>query len=140
MRNLYGRRELSRFGGFTVSWSGTTLGTTNGMRRYLKAMSEEVSRHAGSRGSHDQGIHNYLLRSRHLSPSVVRANEGGRVITLGMQRRFVSTIEARSLTLTIASQRSYINMIGINGFRTNYSTAWRFGEKVIGLLDWEPLI
>ena len=86
MSNLYGRDVLRQIAKFTISCSGTTLGTAAGMRRYLHLMTDEVIRHRRPLGSHDQGIHNYLLRSGYLEPVVMRDNEAGRVITLGMQK------------------------------------------------------
>lgn len=61
IQNLYGNDMLSCLYDKPVSCSGTTMGTGRGMRRYLAAMHHEISTQTRPLGSHDQGIHNYLL-------------------------------------------------------------------------------
>ena len=87
IRQLYGRRTLSKLAGFTASCSGVTLGTRAGMCRYLRIMVSELARHRRPLGSHDQGAHNYLLRTNRFAPVQIKSNELSRVITLGLQRR-----------------------------------------------------
>ena len=96
IRQLYGRRRLAKLAAVTVSCSGVTLGTRSGMRRYLRLMCHELAGPRRPMGSHDQGVHNHLLRSGRLDPVRICPNERGRVITVGLQRQVV-TNEARQI-------------------------------------------
>jgi hypothetical protein len=85
MKNLYGAPALERYGNDVVSCSGTTLGTAKGIARYLRAMISEIRKQKIPLGSHDQGIHNFLLRCGKLDPVKVYVNEEGPIITVGKQ-------------------------------------------------------
>lgn len=97
IRNLYGTKTLMQFHDKPVSCSGTTMGTAKGMRRYLAAMGREIAAQTRPLGSHDQGIHNYLLWSRRLDPVTVHANGYGPVLTLGLEKRVVKDKAGRLL-------------------------------------------
>ncbi len=84
--NLYGRHVLQQLATHVVSCSGTVLGTRKGMIRYLRHMVREIARHRRPLGSHDQAIHNWLLRIGALDPLHLHRNEFGPVITMGQQR------------------------------------------------------
>lgn len=86
IRGLYGRRVLNELANQTVSCSGTVLGTRDGMLRYLDRMANEIARQTRPLGSHDQAIHNHLLRRGALDPVVIHQNEVGPVLTMGQQR------------------------------------------------------
>jgi hypothetical protein len=81
--NLYGPQVLDLIGDHVVSCSGTTLGTRAGILRYLTSMATQINSKPMPLGSHDQGIHNYLLRTGGLDPVDVVDNEAGEVLTMG---------------------------------------------------------
>ena len=85
IRDLYGNKGLQQVGSHTVSCSGTVMGTRQGMARYLQLMSQEVFRQTQPLGSHDQGIHNFLLRTSRLDPVSIQANLHAPVLTLGKE-------------------------------------------------------
>lgn len=58
------------------------------MSRYLAKMSAEVAKHSRPLGSHDQGIHNYLLRNGLLAPVTVYANGQGPVLTMSIGYKY----------------------------------------------------
>ena len=84
IRELYGPDALTEFRGLTISCSGTTMGTRAGIRRYLTQMIGQVTAHAWPLGSHDQGIHNYLLRQGRLDPVTIYENGFGPVLTMSL--------------------------------------------------------
>ncbi len=88
IRSLYGGDELERLRDKPVSCSGTVVGDGAAIRAYLQAMTAEIAGRRRPLGSHDQGIHNYLLHRGRLSPATVIANGTGRVLTLGKMRSY----------------------------------------------------
>ena len=60
-------------------------------------MVEEAARHSRPMGSHDQGIHNYLLRTGRLDPVYVQENGCGAVLTMGLQKQIDVDSEGRIL-------------------------------------------
>lgn len=83
IRHLYGRAGLARLAGERASCSGTVVGTGAGVLAYLAGMEEEIVRRRRPLGSHDQGIHNALLRSGLFPDATIVPNGRGRVLTLG---------------------------------------------------------
>ena len=84
IRNLYGPSVLRELEHHTPTCSGTTMGTGTGMRRYLSAMVGELPRHNRPLGSHDQGIHNFLVRNGRLDPARIYGNGDGPVLTMSL--------------------------------------------------------
>ena len=82
--DLYGPDAVRALKGFVISCSGTTMGTRSGIRRYLTQMIGQVTRHDWPLGSHDQGIHNYLLRQGRLDPVTIYENGAGPVLTMSI--------------------------------------------------------
>lgn len=95
IENLYGQIVLRKIGSSTISCSGTTLGTQAGMRRYLAEMDAEVMKHGRPLGSHDQGIHNYLLRTGLLDPVTIYTNGQGPVLTMSIGYGYQQNSEGR---------------------------------------------
>lgn len=93
IRDLYGRGELDAFGSQVVSCSGTVAGRRDAILSYLGAMVEEIMRHRGPLGSHDQGVHNHLLRRGLLPSTRIVENGHGRVLTMGGMAEFVRDAE-----------------------------------------------
>jgi len=86
IRNLYGRRTVAALADKIVSCSGTVLGSARDIKRYLSAMSHEIGRHSRPMGSHDQGVHNYLLYTGQLEPAEIHQNGISDVLTMGLER------------------------------------------------------
>jgi hypothetical protein len=85
--NLYGPKTARGLESEVASCSGTTLGTGRGMLRYLRAMVNEIELHRRPLGSHDQGVHNFLLRTGRLEPVKIGENGYSPVLTMGMNWR-----------------------------------------------------
>lgn len=83
IRNLYGEAELARLEGQQISCAGTLIGTYASVLAYLGQMVGEVVWRRRPLGSHDQGIHNGLLRRGRFPGATVVPNGSGRVLTLG---------------------------------------------------------
>jgi hypothetical protein len=94
LRDLYGRAELRAIGDQVVSCSGTVAGSGDAILGYLDAMAEEIKQHRRPLGSHDQGVHNHLLRRGLLSATIVE-NGHGRVLTMGGMATFDRDAEGR---------------------------------------------
>lgn len=90
IRNLYGRSGLVRLAGERASCSGTVVGTGSAVLDYLGEMSREIAECRRPMGSHDQGIHNALLRGGRFSGATVVPNGSGRVLTLGKMASYDS--------------------------------------------------
>jgi hypothetical protein len=95
IRDLYGRGELRAIGDQVVSCSGTVAGSRDAILGYLDAMAEEIERHRRPLGSHDQGVHNHLLRRGLLRSANIVANGHGRVLTMGRVAAFDRDDEGR---------------------------------------------
>lgn len=83
IRHLYGEvvaKELSRH---VISCSGTVAGPRAHVLRYLKEMIEAIVWRRRPLGPHDQGVHNFLLRTGALDPATEVRNGFGRVLTMG---------------------------------------------------------
>ncbi len=85
IKNLYGEKTLHELSSNTVCCSGTTMGTRAGMERYLRLMIAELERHDRPLGSHDQGVHNFLLRTNQFQPVTIYHNGESPVLTMGME-------------------------------------------------------
>ncbi len=83
IRERYGNHELEKFRPFRVSCAGTTLGTAEGMRKYLGAMCKEIGADNYDKSiNYDQGSHNYIARA--LCPDWCIVDEKDRAVsTLG---------------------------------------------------------
>ncbi|MEY2420239.1 MAG: hypothetical protein QOI95_306 [Acidimicrobiaceae bacterium] len=87
VRDLYGDEGLRTLHDEIVSCSGTVVGTRPAILHYLKEMAQAITWRRRPMGSHDQGVHNWLLRSGRLGATIV-ANEHGRVLTMGAMTRY----------------------------------------------------
>jgi hypothetical protein len=83
LAGLYGERALAGLEGLVVSCSGTVIGRRAGILHYLSEMRDEIAGRRRPLGSHDQGVHNYLLRSGRFGDPAVVANGHGRILTMG---------------------------------------------------------
>lgn len=83
LRTLYGRERWAELSDLPIACSGTVLGTSAAIGRYLESLSHELVAHStdGRLAGLDQGAHNALLHSGRL-PGVAVAN-GGRILTAG---------------------------------------------------------
>ena len=63
MRALYEPGEVAALGDEVASCSGIVIGPRVDILHYLKEMSQEIIWRRRPLGSHDQGVHNHLLRS-----------------------------------------------------------------------------
>lgn len=87
MVNLYGEPRASAWRDAIVSCSGTVIGPRVQILHYLREMSLAVAWRRRPLGSHDQGVHNYLLRSGRLGSPRIISNGDGRVLTMGAMQR-----------------------------------------------------
>ena len=82
--DLYGETGLHRIANQCTSCSGTTVGDRRAILDYLMQMSLAIQWRRRPMGSHDQGVHNWLLRSGRLREARIVANARGRVLTMGL--------------------------------------------------------
>jgi len=82
MLSLYGQEEVSELAHEVASCSGTVVGDRASMLRYLREMSQAIVWRRRPLGSHDQAVHNHLLRTGRLDPVEIVANGAGRVLTM----------------------------------------------------------
>jgi hypothetical protein len=87
LAGLYGPDVLVALRGLTASCSGTVAGQRAGILRYLAEMRAAISWRRRPLGSHDQGIHNYLLRNGQFGEPLIVENGSGRVLTMGGMTR-----------------------------------------------------
>jgi hypothetical protein len=87
LAGLYGPDALVALRGLTASCSGTVAGRRAGILRYLAEMRTAIGWRRRPLGSHDQGIHNYLLRNGQLGEPLIVENGSGRVLTMGGMAR-----------------------------------------------------
>jgi len=97
--DLYGPREVAALGRQVVSCSGTVVGRRAEVLDYLSAMSQEITRHRCPLGSHDQGVHNHLLRRGLLGSVTIVQNGHGRVLTMGGMPSIRRDTEGRVLNI-----------------------------------------
>ena len=97
IHNLYGADELAAIGGLTASCSGTVAGPRDAVLNYLKEMSEAIMTRRRPLGSHDQGVHNHLLRHDRFPHARIVPNGYGRVLTMGGMRQVRRDAEGRAL-------------------------------------------
>ncbi|HXY91019.1 MAG TPA: hypothetical protein VEP49_00945 [Acidimicrobiia bacterium] len=83
VEDLYGAGAVAALQDRTVSCSGVTVGTREGMIGYLGKMVEEVRRHVPPLGAHDQAMHNWLVYTGALGSPTIVPNGRGRVLTMG---------------------------------------------------------
>ena len=83
IKELYGTEVLAAMEDFTASCSGTVIGPRDEILDYLAAMEQAISWRRRPLGNHDQGVHNYLVRSGRFPSAAVVANGTGRVLTMG---------------------------------------------------------
>lgn len=84
LRNLFGPDQLSLLAQKNTSCSGTTVGDRAAILDYLTRMSQAILWRRRPLGSHDQGVHNGLLRMGSLPSARVVPNGHGRVLTMGL--------------------------------------------------------
>ena len=80
---LYGREGVAALARKTPSCSGTTVGPRDEMKNYLEIMAREVAAQKWPLGSHDQGIHNYLLYRGAFGDTTIQINGTGSILTVG---------------------------------------------------------
>ena len=84
LRTLYGRERWAELSALPIACSGTVLGTSAAISRYLDSLSRELVAHStdGRLAGLDQGAHNALLHSGRL-PGAIAVPNGGRILTAG---------------------------------------------------------
>ncbi len=84
LRTLYGRERWAELSDAPIACSGTVLGTSAAIGRYLDSLTRELVAHPtdGRLAGLDQGAHNALLHSGRL-PGAVAVPNGGRILTAG---------------------------------------------------------
>ena len=95
IRNLYGDECLRQIGANRIVCSGVTMGPVEQMERYLVEMCSEIWRKLHElkfSSGFDQGIHNYLIRTKRTS---VRLTENcqGIIATLGYEQSSAISID-----------------------------------------------
>lgn len=85
MRNAYGEAALAQLARQRVSCSGVTFGSTEGMLRYLAAMTDQIAaatpRISGFDG-YDQAVHNHLIHTNAFPDAELLENGRGPVLTM----------------------------------------------------------
>lgn len=89
LRALYGETVVSDLRGSSASCSGTVIGRRDGILHYLKEMQCAITWRRRLLGNHDQGVHNYLLRTGRLGSPLVVENGHGRVLTMGVMAQVI---------------------------------------------------
>jgi hypothetical protein len=91
IKDLYGDHTLSQIGSNLILCAGTTIGTRNGILKYLKLMLAELHRLAEEKGRlvEDQAPHNYLIYNNYFPNHVKYYTGEGPVATLHHQRSVV---------------------------------------------------
>jgi hypothetical protein len=97
IRNLYGPAELAALAHHTASCSGTVIGPRREILHYLREMSAAIMTRRRPLGSHDQGVHNHLLRRDRLGDPAIVPNGSGRVLTMGALTDVVRVDDGRVL-------------------------------------------
>ncbi|MGA7723639.1 MAG: hypothetical protein WCA95_00050 [Opitutaceae bacterium] len=85
VEDIYGSRVLAQIGDDYVSCSGVTIGPTESLLGYLGYMIDEISRatvRINGCAGYDQGIHNYLIRSKTLKAVELCGNGEDLVLTM----------------------------------------------------------
>ena len=113
MLSLYGPREVAAFGEEIASCSGTVVGPREDILHYLKEMCQEMTWRRRPLGSHDQAVHNHLLRCERLDPVTIVGNGQGRVLTMAGMARIARDERGRILTRTALCLQCSISTIGI---------------------------
>lgn len=93
LKNLYGDARLQDMAHHATSCSGTTLGDRTAILDYLAQMSAAIQWRRRPLGSHDQGVHNGLLREGHLPAGKIVRNGYGRVLTMGLMSTIRETTD-----------------------------------------------
>ena len=92
-----------------LSCSGTTLGPTAHVLRYLKAMVTEMTTVRDAYHCFCQGIHNVLLHTGQLEPTVRISNQDGLIMTVGIyQDPYQLRYDKQGYMLGKGSERAYI--------------------------------
>jgi hypothetical protein len=100
IRDLYGARALRELSHLVISCSGTVIGPRQEVIEYLRQMSAAADRRRRPLGSHDQAIHNHLLRHERLGDNTLIVPNGhGRVLTMGAMTSVVRDDAGRVLNL-----------------------------------------
>lgn len=84
----YGEEALERLKSAPMSCSGTTMGPVSAMKRYLKAMLEQIARMKSADAYLDQAAHNRLLHDGKLEPVRRLENFRGPILTVGSEPRY----------------------------------------------------
>lgn len=93
INNLYGAARLQALTDYPTSCSGTTVGGRAAILDYLAQMSGAIQWRRRPLGSHDQGVHNGLLRGGHFPAGKVVRNGYGRVLTMGLMSSIHETAD-----------------------------------------------
>lgn len=93
IRDLYGPESAAHLEGARVSCSGTVIGQRAAILHYLTEMILEIMWRRRPMGAHDQGVHNWLLRTGRLPLATLVANGSGRVLTMGAMRSYETSSE-----------------------------------------------
>lgn len=85
IEHLYGGKTAAQLSNNVVSCSGTTSGPRDEVLRYARSMAVALKGRRRPMSSHDQGVHNYLLRTGALDPVEIVDNTSGRVLTMSVK-------------------------------------------------------
>ena len=112
IRAGYGQSVLDEVKSMPLSCSGTTLGPAAHILRYLKAMVMEILKVRDAYHCFCQGIHNVLLHTGQLEPTVRINNNDGLIMTVGGHMTSTELHQLRydkqGYMLGKGSERSYI--------------------------------
>lgn len=84
----FGEDTLRKLEDKPMSCSGTTLAPVESMKRYLKAMLEEIAAMERADAYLDQAAHNRLLHSGKLAPMTLLENFDGPILTVGSEPKY----------------------------------------------------
>jgi len=99
LRSGYGENALQELGEEIASCSGTTIGTTDAVMRYLELMVDHMLRLKSHPAGMDQGVHNYLLYKNQIRNVKLFSNRLGPVFTMGKTVDLPTQFNAEGLVL-----------------------------------------
>ncbi len=99
MLSLYGAGRSGELEHEVTSCSGTVIGERAAMLHYLREMSGEIGWRRRPLGSHDQAVHNHLLRAGRLEPVTIVPNGWGRVLTMAQMAHLERDVAGRILNV-----------------------------------------
>jgi hypothetical protein len=101
LRTGYGEEAVQEVGDQIASCSGTTIGSTNAIMRYLDLMVDHMLRLKFHPAGMDQGVHNYLLYKNEITNVKLFPNRLGPVFTMGKTVDLPTRFNEEGLVLNI---------------------------------------